>query len=468
LRNSLRPVNHLPPEVLASCATFVSDTDPRPIVTLTHVCRYWRRSINSSPRSWASIATGWKHLAPLCLERAGAVPLSVDITVPDIKNDEEFLRSLLPHTSTIGRLRLVGYSSIETVADDLPNFFDSPMLNLTSLELQQVGEPAELFPSSETPVPPVLQNTSRLKSLRLTRTPLYPTLFNATSLRELKLIGYTNLFHFGTFIGFLGSNLDLEHVVLDVQFFVDSVETAPARKVALARLQRLSITCSKAIDSRGLLSCISLPRGVHLEVVFSQSTQTPDFALFLPSPPTPIHELLAPITTVKSQHSPWEVYLSGNNSAFSFRCPKPQSYFYIRSPLFPTTTVRELHANTRPHNIQPWFLLSVLEGLPALEVLVIYRDPIIPGLLSVLAQEPVLCPVLKTIAFFDCQVARNQVDELEAAVVKRGGTTAIRLHSVVIITNNSRASLDLELIHQLRKYVPRVEVRVDDKLPDLS
>ena len=51
LRNSLRPVNCLPPEVLASCATFVSDTDPRPIVSLTHVCRYWWRSISSNPRS---------------------------------------------------------------------------------------------------------------------------------------------------------------------------------------------------------------------------------------------------------------------------------------------------------------------------------------------------------------------------------------------------------------------------------
>jgi len=150
-------------------------------------------------------------------------------------------------------------------------------------------------------VPRFFQNVPKFNSPRLSRTPLYPTFFDITSLRELKLTGYAGLFHFGTFVGFLGSNLGLESIVLSVK----SVETAPERKVALARLQHLSITCSKTIDSRGLLS--------------------PDPASFLPSPPTPIQELLAPITTIRSQRSPWEVYLSGNNPVSSFRCTKPQS-----------------------------------------------------------------------------------------------------------------------------------------------
>ena len=81
LRNSLRTVNRVPPEVITLCAAFVSPTDPRPIVPLTHVCRYWRNAITSSPRNWASIGSGWRRLAPLCLERAGVVPLTVEINV---------------------------------------------------------------------------------------------------------------------------------------------------------------------------------------------------------------------------------------------------------------------------------------------------------------------------------------------------------------------------------------------------
>ena len=108
LRNPLLPVNRLPPEVLTSCATFVSNTDPRPTISLTHVCRYWRGSISSNPRSWALIASGWKQLAPLCLRRAGAVPLVADITVPDLRGNSRFLRALLPCVSRIARLSLTG------------------------------------------------------------------------------------------------------------------------------------------------------------------------------------------------------------------------------------------------------------------------------------------------------------------------------------------------------------------------
>jgi len=468
LRNSLRPVNRLPPEVLASCATFVSDADPRQIIPLTHVCRYWRRSISSDPRCWASISTGWRRLVPLCLERAGAVPLAVDITVSDIRSGEDFLEPLLPHALKIGSFRLAGYSSIEAVTNDLPGFFDSPMPNLTSLELQQNTEPTELFPPSEAPVPPVFQNVAKLESLCLTRTPLYPTIFSIASLVELKLLEYTVPFRFEAFIGFLGSNLDLERVILDVQFLIGSVQTVPARKVALVRLQHLSITCSKAIDSKGLLSCLSLPRGVHLEVVFSQPTQPPDLRSFLPSPPTPIQELLAPITTIRSQHDPREVHLSGNNSAFSFRCSKPHSGCYNELLCFPTSAVREFHTDIRPNTLFTSFLSWLLRKLPALEVLAISGDPIHSGALSALAQEPALCPALKTIAFFDCDMTRSQVDELETVVVKRKETTAARLYTVVIVTKSTNASLDLELIHQLRRSIPHVEVRVDDKLPDLS
>ena len=278
----------MPPEVLTSCASFVSDTDPRPVVTLTHVCRYWRRSIVSNPRIWASIATGWKRLGPLCLERAGAVPLAVDITVPDIKNGEDFLESLIPQTSRIGRLRLSGYSTIETVADDLPGFLGSSMPNLTSLNLQQTTEPAELFPSREAPVPSLFQNVAKLESLCLARTPLYPAVLSATSLRELKLLGYANPFHFGTFLGLLDANPGLERVVLDIQFITGSVKIEPARKVVLPRLQVLSITCSKPIDSKGLLSCIPPTRGARVEVIASQLDQSAKFSSYLPSPPTHI------------------------------------------------------------------------------------------------------------------------------------------------------------------------------------
>ena len=422
----------------------------------------------SNPRNWASIAIGWKRLVPLCLERAGAVPLALDITIPDIKSDPSFLRELLPHVTRVGHFYLTGHSSIETVADDLPGFFDSSMPNLTSLELQQTTEPTKIFPSGNTPVPPIFRSVTKLESLCLTRTPLHPVLLSITSLRDLKLLGYTRPLHFGTFLGFLDSNPGLERVVLDIQFIVDSVETALARRIPLPRLQHLSITCSKPIDSKGLLSCISLPHGVNLEVVFTQPDQHARLGSFLPSPPTPIWELLAPITTVKAQVSPQELRLFGNGTVFTFRSPQAPLDVHQELALLPGATVRKFYANLHPLKYTDIELSKVLKALPRLKTLV-FSNTIIPrGSLSALAEEPVSCPALKTIAFFNCSIRPNAIQELGEAIVRRRHLTVTRLRRVVIINNSLVTLPEPESIQRLRKSIPRVDVGVNNKLPAVA
>jgi hypothetical protein len=464
LRNSLRPINRLPPEVLASCATFVSDADPRPIVPLTHVCRYWRESVTSNPRSWASISTGWKELTPLCLERAGAIPLAVDLTVPDVEEDGAFLNGLLPHVSRIGSLRLTGHSSVETVKDELPGFFASPMLELTSLELQQTEEPIQLFPPDDATVPPPFRNVSKLRSLSLTQTPLYPTLFTIGSLVELKLTVYIIPFHFPTLLVLLDSNRGLELVVLDIQFATGSVETTPARKVPLARLHHLSITCTGPTDARGLLSCISLPSGIRLEVLCSGSDP---LDAYLPLPPTPIQTVLAPITVVKFRPSPRELHLSGNSGLLFFRSRASR-----REPelhLFSTTSVREFHMGTTSWSLIPMFLPPALRQSPALETLIFTGASASwgAGAFDSLATQPLLCPYLKTIAFFNCRLVPEVMRAFEDVIAKRKDVATARLYRVIIV-NSAEPLPDYALIQRLRKHVPCVDVRMDDKLPDLS
>ena len=402
-------------------------------------------------------------MVPLCLERAGAVPLTADITVSDVKSDGNFLEPLLPHISKIVRLRLAGYSSIEIVAYDLPGFFSSPMPNLSFLELQQHVEPAELFPLNGTSIPPIFQRVSKLESLCLTRIPIYPTLFSIASLRELKLLGYANPVNFRTFIGFLHSNLDLELVVLDVQFVAGSVEIGPTRKAPLSRLQHLSITCSKAIDARGLLSCISLPRGIHIEVTPTDSDQSATLDSFLHSPPASIHDLLAPITTIEIQLDPRELQLFGNGSSFTSRCT---TFALNTQPrFFSTTAVREFRVNATLFN--PVGMLPGMKILPALEILAFSRTAFPTRLLSALTEEPVLCPALKTIAFLDCGIDSGIIKQLGKALAKRRYSMAARVYRVVIVDSTGMI-LDRMSIQQLREAVPCVEIRVDDKLPDLS
>ena len=465
LRNSLRPVNRLPPEVIALCASFVSHTDPRPIVSLTHVCRYWRKAITSSPRNWTSIGSEWPQLVPLCLERTGVAPLTIDITVSDTEWDTIFLDALLPHTSRIAHLTLTGYPSIEVLANVIPSFFASTIHTLTSLKLQQSAEPLEPFPASAPPTFPLSWGLSKLKSLCLTRTPLYPALRSITSLVELKLVGYTTPFQFGKFIGFLRSNPDLELVVLDIQFVETPASVFTSRIVPLVCLRQLSFTCAHAIDAKGLISSISFPRGVLLEVFGSETNQETDICSFLPSPPTTIRKLLTPITTIKHQDAPTgELHLFGNNSRFSFRSSNPSPNRTFGFSPFTTTTVREFHTNVNPYHKN---LLLPLSQLPALETLVLIDvTSFSTHALSFLADEPVLCPSLKTIAFLDCNLGPTIIKELGEVVARRKNSVAAWLHRVVIVHRAGKLP-NHTLLHQLRQFVPRVDVGIGE-LPDLS
>ena len=463
LRNALRPVNRLPPEVIALCATFVSPIDLRSIISLTHVCRYWRKAITSSPRNWASISTGWRRLTPLCLERAGVVPLTVNITVSDIPGNGMFLQALLPHISKISHLSLTGYPSIERAVDDLPNFFASPIPNLTSLELEQTGEPAQSFPSNETPAPPLFQEVSKLKSLYLTRTPLYPSLIDVRSLVELKLVGYTTPFPFGKFIRFLRLNPTLELVVLDTQFTEVPGWVTPAMTVSLARLRQLTFTCAHASDAKTLISSISFPRGVSLEVISSRTQTDAELRSYLPSPPTLIQRLLAPIAIVKCQNEPGVVQLYGNDSSLSFRCSGFLYDAYYHFSMFSTAAVREFHMKSASCRDLSWPLSRLL----ALETLVLVGVTSFPRCsLDFLAKEPMPCPSLKTIAFFDCDLDPSIIGELEEVVSRRKDSTVAWLHRVVIVRRVGRLP-DCDLIHRLRQFVPRVDVRIDEELPDL-
>ena len=403
----------------------------------------------------------WRRLVPLCLERSGAVPLTVDITISDIGSGEDFLESLLPNVPRVNSLRLTGYQTLEAVAQDLPGFFDSQILNLVSLELRQSVAPVQPFPSDKIPTPPVFRDIQTLKSLHLTQTPIYPALFHITSLVELKLIGYTTPFHPETFVRFLGSHLTLEFVELDIRF---TDGPTLARKVSLPHLRHFSVTCSEAVDSKRLLAYITFPRGIRLKVLFTKPGDFPGFESLLPSSLSHIRELLHPISTVKTQWTPPMLQLSGNNSFLSLnalgRHPSP----YSDISLFSTSNVHEFHVDIHPNVPTGDFLSRALEQLPALKILVVSRNFPLRSL-HILSAEPVLCPSLNTVAFFNCNMSEGLMKELGDVIIKRYDTFATRPYRVVIV-NSTATPPNFRAIQQLRKSVPCVQVRVDDRLPD--
>ena len=135
--------------------------------------------------------------------------------------------------------------------------------------------------------------------------------------------------------------------------------------------------------------------------------------------------------------------------------------------LFPTTDVLELYINPNPFKYSDTDLFRTLELLPALETLAFSKVKFPLALLSALVEEPVLCLALRTIAFFQSGINSDIAKKLGETIAKRGGSTAARLYRVVIVDDGGMLP-GLKSIQQLRKSVPCVEVRVDDRLPNLS
>ena len=136
--------------------------------------------------------------------------------------------------------------------------------------------------------------------------------------------------------------------------------------------------------------------------------------------------------------------------------------------LFSITLVRELYVDHHPYKFGDLHLSTVMEFLPALEILAISRAAVFPvGLLSALTKEPALCPALKTIAFFDCDIGPGAMEKLGKALARRRDSAAAWVYRVVIV-NSTEMMPGCASVQQLRKIVPCVDVRMDDKLPDLS
>ena len=281
----------------------------------------------------------------------------------------------------------------------------------------------------------------------------------------MKLTGYKNQFRFDTFIGFLASNPNLEVATFDVQF-VDSVWGYPGRVISLSRLRQLLFAYAKPLDARRLLSSIKFPRGVHLELVYSGGNQFSLLQSSLPAALALIHEALTPITVVKLQSSPNELHLLGSTGLFSFRTSHIAAW-YPELRLFPTASVRELHVNNEPWPLASAFLDSLLTQVPALEALVVTNTKSwAPGIFDSLAGQPLLCPSLETIAFFNCTLTPQITRELGGVLAKRKGSEATWVYRVVIVSSVGTFP-DHTLVQQLRQQVPCVDVRAANELPDL-
>lgn len=304
----------------------------------------------------------------------------------------------------------------------------------------------------------------------MARVPLYPSILRLRSLTELT---YHNLefdLHLDTLLDFLKDNPSLERVTLRVVFIAAHLLSSRRRTPIATRLRRLSICYHHATHGRALLANITLARGAHLNIINAAGHR--GFNDLLSDFPTAHLLNLRSPTLLEYQCFDRVIQLFGPNGffssiAFSILDSGPS---FIEFPLLPLTKVREFRLVHR--TIGPLSRFSLhplpfhLPHFPNLETLAIDCETSLSLLLSVLFSTPPSLPKLRTLAFLNCNLGEDFMDELTEYASKRKGTTSAWLHRVVIV-NQDGAFPKIDSVRKLGEHVSvvDVDVRVGEELP---
>jgi hypothetical protein len=461
----LQPVNRLPPEILSRIVRYVPNycaLDASSMVPLTHVCRYWREVVISTPCHWTLISSKSRSFAAASLERAKSALLKITLDPSPFRRDHPLSGLLIPYIQNTKILNVGRLSAVE-LKKVLPNFPQS-MPNLQTLTLNtknaagwdQSIDPFESFPPT-------------LRYLELVATSLYPSLLKLRTLVELDLHDRKFNLHLDALLDFLGENHSLESVILDLNFRDPSLRTSRRRAAIETRLRYLKITCFYAMDGQGLISGIALPKGAELRLFCCPFSSTGVMVNDVLSGISITHlsNLQSP-TFMEYQAHMRLIRLLGSNGSATLIGRSPWEVPFVEFPSLPLTNIRRLHLDTRTWDwLRPRPGPAVFHHLsffPILETLTIECDADLSRLLSPLLSNPSSSPSLKTLAFLGCIIAEDFMGELTQFASNRKNTTSTRLYRVVIL-NWQGIFPSVDSIGKLGEHVPIVDVGIAEELP---
>jgi hypothetical protein len=261
-RNTVAPVNQVPPEILALVPDFWDkdyyDRD-RDVIALTHVCRAWRVVFISRPSLWTNLDCKDRGRTRVYLERAKSLPINLSLRIGDSLPPSHPFFEVIPHA--IGRLKSLSMGGALRCLEGATDHLSHPA--------------------------PLLQKLSIRGDYRYWaqhNLVLAPTLFDGdlSSLRVLKLESVHTELPWRNMVNL--TSLLLAHVSVGkvfVKLLLDFLENAPhlrevdllltptsgaqsGRLVSLACLERMKITGGDSAPL--LLDHLLIPVGADLKI----------------------------------------------------------------------------------------------------------------------------------------------------------------------------------------------------------
>jgi len=159
IKNTLAPINRVPPDVLSLIPDYRETTD-KELIKLTHVCRSWREIFISRASLWTFLACEDFDKTSVYIQRSKQSPLEVQI-------DQENFEMLLLVEPHVGRLKALTLSFFGRDASRLTKHLSSTAPILEKLAIHVHNPDISEFDSALFESTLLGGNLSSLRELRL-------------------------------------------------------------------------------------------------------------------------------------------------------------------------------------------------------------------------------------------------------------------------------------------------------------
>ena len=461
LKNSLAPINRIPPKVLSLIPDYSDEYEPdEPSITLTHVCRSWRAIFISRPSLWTSLTFTDIDKTRTFIERSKSSPLNI---YASNVNGETFLDDALslviPH---IPRLKSLSFN-FDAIPETLRNFHcHVPLLEV--LEICINSPQAQILD-----IPLLNGDLPSLRTLSLIGDVIQLPQKKMSSLKEFCLSCTPGRVTVTQSLNFLKS-APLLHTINIGDSIPNSSDSPSERIVTLGHLKALDITTDMAHQ---ICKHLRIPAGVSFSV--SAPIRNEAFPpLELLRGTSPNIENLSHITTIDLcfESDGKLAALSGPSGSFRLSCwrenPAISSttidnhFFRSISPRILSTTERLTisdHVHPDPTDVEAWPTFQTLLSTNNPHTLALYRcndKPFIfaldPGKNSF---EIVLCPSSKELIL---SVHPWGLTDGLVSMAKGRASRGARLSSITIIPG--AISVWETEVSELREHVTRLDCKV--------
>ena len=482
MKNTFAPISRIPSELFALIPGYWGGEDmggeecvDKNLITMTHVCRGWRKLLTACPPLWARLDCTNADKTRVYIERSKSSPLELEVELflynfADTTFPWDAFLLVVPHT---GRLRSLTINITYNTLQKLAPHFSSPIPLLRELTINLIGESTPLFDALFN------GDLSSLRSLSLSGVVTHLPWKGMSKLTSFKLchdprdtISVTRLLDFFENAHHL-TDITLKHSI------PTSSNAPPDRVISLPCLKNLSIFANPAHSI--LLNHLSIPVGASLALDFEFTGLESPLLEFLPNSLENLGNILS-ISSVNLFHDGFEKYVrldgpSGGLCMLGHRSDQDvDSWFVLDRRLLRSLTCFNLsgaqtlaitgYQSPTPKNVDksaPYHLLSHMNDLRTIALTRCNNLPFI------LALDPgkspsrsALCPKLEKLILYVGGLESFNLEELRG-MAKQRVLVGAKLSSIAIIGRDELAPG--REVSKLKEYVARVDYRVEEGPP---